>query len=277
MSLFGMKNPFGGLKDVLFGQSGVGPSIKLFNQLSLQQSQMLNNALGLQSLGLNRVGASFDKARTGINQAKGVAQTEAKDMATQAAGAASNSNVSRGITNTSTVPAISRGIGSDLAKHLAWIDANASQALGGLDVAQGQALNQGYQNMGQLFTQFGQNNAALAGPLMAQIAAGQPGILGPLLNAGATGLAAHSDPRLKKDIEFEGMVHTHSGEAIPTYSFAYKDPNLPGRYIGVMSTDVRKLKGVVKKSPSGYDMVDYLKLYELTGFSFKKLQDPVPA
>ena len=42
-----------------------------------------------------------------------------------------------------------------------------------------------------------------------------------------------------------------------------------------MSTDVRKFKGLVKRAKSGYDTVDYLKLYDLTGFSFKKLEEKV--
>ncbi len=267
-------NPIKDVKNTLFGKSGLGPSINLFNRLSLQQQQMLNNAVGLGQLGINKVGASFDKARVGVQQAKGAAKTEARDVATQAAGAASNAAVSRGITNTSTVPAISRGIGSDLAKHIAWIDAKSAEALGGLDVAEGQATSAGYNNLGQLFTQFGQSNAMLASPIMQQLAQGQPGILGPLLNFGGMAAIA-SDPRLKKDVEFEGMVHTHAGDAIPTYSFGYKDPNLPGRYLGVMSTDVKKLPGVVRRAKSGYDTVDYLRLYELTGFQFKKLEDKV--
>lgn len=260
----------GGVGKVLFGQSGVGPSINLFNKLSLQQQQMLNNAVGLGQLGINQIQGGFDKARTAVTQAKGVATTDAKDAATQAYGATANSAVSRGLTNTSTLDAANRGVGSDLAKHIAWIDANAGQQTGALDIGQANAMNQGYQGLGQLYTQFGQNNAALAGPLMAQIGQGQPGILGPLLQTGGM-MAAMSDPRLKKNIEFEGMIHTKDGKSIPTYTFEYKDPNLPGRYHGVMSTDVKMLKGVVKREKTGYDSVDYLKLYDLTGFTFKKL------
>ena len=275
MSNFFAGGALKGLGGLLMGKSGLGPSINLFNTLSLQQQQMLNNAIGLGQLGINKVGASFDKARAGVNQAKGAATTEARDAGVQAAGAASNNAVSRGITNTSTIPAVSRGIGSDLAKHIAWLDSQASSALGGLDVAEGQSLNAGYNNLGQLYTQFGQNNAALASPIMAQLAQGQPGILGPLATFG--GLAMASDPRLKKEIEFEGMAYTHGGVAFPTYSFEYKDPNLPGRYLGVMSTDVKQLPGVVTRAKSGFDTVDYLRLYELTGFQFKKLEERVTA
>jgi hypothetical protein len=295
-----MGNFFSDLGGTLMGQSGIGPSISLFNKLSLQQQQMLNKALGMQQLGINQIQGGFDAARKGVNQAKGAAKTEAKDSGAQAYGAAANSAVSRGLTNTSSLDAVNRGIGSDLAKHMAWIDAQAGQQLGALDVGQAQALNQGYGQMGQLYSQFGQQNAALAGPLMQQLAQGQPGILGPLLGAAGTyfglagmgggagagagwgagagaaagGAAAFSDPRLKKEVEFEGMVHVKvTNEAIPTYSFEYKDPNMPGRYLGVMSTDVEHLPGIVHKGKGGFASVDYLKLYDLTGFSFRKIRE----
>ena len=289
----------GFLGDLLFGKSGIGPSINLFNKLSLQQQQMLNKAVGFQQLGLNQIGGAYGQARAAVQQSKGAAKTEARDAGTQAYGATANSAVSRGLTNTSSLDAANRGIGSDLAKHMAWIDAQAGQALGSLDIAQAGQLNQGYGQMGNLYTMFGQQNAAMAGPLMQQLAQGQPGILGPLLGAAGTyfgmqgmgggggaaaggispgaagamagGMAFPSDPRLKKNISFEGMLEVYeTKEKIPVFSYHYKHPELPDRYLGVMAPDVKHL-GVVSKSPSGYFQVDYKKLEKLTGFRFRKL------
>lgn len=189
-SLTGM-NPlgFGGMKDLLLGTSGVGPSINLFNKLSAQQQQMLNRAVGLQQLGINGLQGGFDKARTAATQAAGAAKQQSRDMATQALGATKNSAIGRGLFNTSTFDAANRGIGSDLMRHLASIDAMTSQQLGALDTAQAGAQAAGYGQMGNLYTQFGQNQAALAGPLFGAIGQGTPGILGPLLGMGGMAIA----------------------------------------------------------------------------------------
>lgn len=174
----------GGLKDLMLGTSGVGPSLALFNKLSAQQQMMLNKAVGYQQLGMNGLATGFNQARTATQQQAGVAKQQSRDIATQALGSAQGSAVSRGLTNTSTFDAANRGIGSDLMRHLASIDAMTSQQLGQIDMSQAVAMAAGYGQMGNLFTQFGQNQNALAAPLFGVMGQGTPGILGPLLQVG---------------------------------------------------------------------------------------------
>lgn len=196
MSLFGglsgaLGNPFGGgLGNLLFGQSGAGPSLALFNKLSMQQQQMLNKAVGFQQLGINGLQGGFDQARTATTQASGVAKQQSRDIATSALGAAQNSAVSRGLGNTSTFDAVNRGIGSDLMRHLAGIDAMTSQQLGGLDIQQAGAKAAAYGQMGNLYSQFGQSQNALGSQLMGIVGQNRPGILGPLLSMAGMAMGA---------------------------------------------------------------------------------------
>jgi hypothetical protein len=81
-----------------------------------------------------------------------------------------------------------------------------------------------------------------------------------------------SDPRLKKNVEFVGMLHVR-GRQIPVFDYNYTLAELPGRYRGVMAPDVEFL-GVVSVSPAGWKQVDYMALWELTGFSFMRLDKP---
>ena len=176
------------LGKLLFGQSGAGPAIGLFNKLSMQQGQMLNRAVGFQQLGLNALQGGFDQARTGIKQSSGAAKQESRDIAAQALGSASNSAVGRGLFNTSTFDAANRGIGSDLMRSLAHIDAMTSQNLGQLQTAQAGSLAAGYGRMGDLFSQFGQSQNQLGSSLLPYVGQGSQGILGPLLNMGGMAL-----------------------------------------------------------------------------------------
>ena len=100
--------------------------------------------------------------------------------------------------------------------------------------------------------------------------AGIASITGATLGATGTVLGGiFSDPRLKKNIDFHGMLHVR-GREVPVYDFNYVWDTLPGRYRGVMAPDVEWL-GVVTVSPSGWKTVDYVKLHDLTGFSFTRL------
>lgn len=181
------------LGHLLFGQSGAGASINLFNKLSMQQQQMLNQAVGFQQLGINQLGGAFDQASKAATQQAGAAKQESRDIATSALGASQNSAIGRGLFNTSTFDAVNRGIGSDLMRHLSMIDAMAGQQQGQIAMARGNALNQAYGQMGGLYSAFGQNQAALAQPLFGVVGQGQPGILGPLIGAAGTyfGLQSH--------------------------------------------------------------------------------------
>lgn len=264
------------LNKLLFGTSGAGPSVNLFNQLSLQQQQMLNQALGLAQVGYGQIAGGFAGARSAAKQAKGEAKADVRSAATQTGAAVTNSAVSRGTSGVSTSEAALRGVGSDLARHLAWIDTRAGDVLGDIDIQEAMAKMQGLNLQGNLFTQFGAQNADLARSLFPVVGQGSPGILGPVL--GAAGMAGgfgklFSDPRLKKNVEFECMIHGPTIGRVPVYSFEYKDPNLPGRFLGVMSSDVRRIPGVVSKNKDGYESVDYLLLHDLTGFSFKRLEE----
>jgi hypothetical protein len=80
---------------------------------------------------------------------------------------------------------------------------------------------------------------------------------------------APSDPRLKKNAIVVGVVKLVDG-AIPVYEYEYKDPQIPGIYRGVMAPDVEHL-GVVHVSKSGFKYVDYMKLEDLTGITFRKV------
>lgn len=265
----------------LFGAKQTGPNfsqaINLFNTLSLQQQQMLNKAVAFNQLGINKLSGAFDRARTGVKQSAGVSKQGVREQSTQALAGAQNSAVSRGLYNTSTFDAASRGIGSDLAKHLAWIDSQESNALGQLDTAQAGAEAAGYGHLGSLFSQFGANQAALAGPLFqGMVGAGakggsKGGGLGDVLGAVGGIASIFSDPRLKKNAVVVGTL----SRGIPIYQYEYTDPSLPGLYEGVMAPDVEHL-GVVSVSPAGYKMVDYEKLRRLTGFEFKKISDQAP-
>jgi len=189
MSLFSSLG-LGSPKDLLLGTSGAGPAINLFNKLSQQQQQMLNRAVGFQQLGMNSLQRGFDSSRTAAKQASGVAKQESRDIATQALVGAQNSAVSRGLFNTSTFDAANRGIGADLMRHLASIDAMTSQQLGGIDAAQAGSMAAGYGQMGNLFSQFGQNQAQMGMGLMGIVGQPTQGILGPLLNMGGMALGA---------------------------------------------------------------------------------------
>lgn len=178
----------GSVGNLLFGQSGAGPAINLFNKLSQQQQQMLNRSVGFQQLGINALQRGYGQARAGVNQASGAAKQESRDIATAALGSAQNSAVSRGLFNTSTYDAVNRGIGSDLMRHLASIDAMTGQQLGALDTAQAGGLAAGYGQMGNLFQQFGAQQTALGGGLMGIVGQPTPGILGPLLQGAGMGL-----------------------------------------------------------------------------------------
>lgn len=153
----------------LFGPKQTGPNfgqaINLFNTLSQQQHQMLNKAVAFNQLGINKIAGGFGTAKTGVKQAAGATRQAARDQAQKSMASAQSSAISRGIYNTSTFDAANRGIGSDLAKHLAWIDAQESGTIGGLETAQAGAEASGYAHIGQLFNQFGANQAAMAGPL----------------------------------------------------------------------------------------------------------------
>lgn len=107
--------------------------------------------------------------------------------------------------------------------------------------------------------------------------AGWMNIAGSLIGAGgqvaaaampAAGMAP-SDPRLKKNAIVVGVVKLVDG-AIPVYEYEYKDPQIPGIYRGVMAPDVEHL-GVVGVSKSGFKYVDYMKLEDLTGITFRKV------
>lgn len=176
----------GFLGNLLFGQSGAGPAINLFNKLSMQQQQMLNKSVGFQQLGINGLQQGFQGARTAATQASGVAKQESRDIATQALGSASNSAVSRGLYNTSTFDAASRGIGADLMRHLASIDAMTSQQLGQIDMSQAGSMAAGYGQMGNLYQQFAQQQNQMGMGLMGIVGQQQQGILGPLLGAAGT-------------------------------------------------------------------------------------------
>lgn len=175
---------FGGLGGLLMGQSGAGPAINLFNKLSLQQQQMMNKSAGFQQLGINALQRGYGQARTAATQAGGQAKQESRDIATQALGGAQNSAVSRGLFNTSTFDAASRGIGSDLMRHLASIDAMTSQQLGNIDMAQAGGLAAGYGQMGSLFGQYAQQQNQMGMGLMGVVGQPTQGILGPLLQMG---------------------------------------------------------------------------------------------
>jgi len=184
VATMGVSGAAKGLGGLLMGQSGAGAQMGLFNKLSAQQQQMLNKAVGFQQLGMNGIQGGFDQARTGVKQASGVAKQQSRDIATSALGATQNSAVGRGLMNTSTFDAANRGIGSDLMRHLASIDAMTSGQLGQLDTQQAGAMAAGYSQLGNLYTQFGQNQNALAQPLMQTLGQGTPGLLGPLLQIG---------------------------------------------------------------------------------------------
>lgn len=180
----------GGLKELMLGP-GLKPSYSLFNKISQQQQFANNKAAGYQTLGLNALARGFGNARTGVKQGSGVAKGEARDVAEQQQGAVQNSLVGRGLYGTNALESASRGIGSDLAKHLAWIDASTSDALGGIDMAEASALNQGYGGLASLATGFGEQQTALGGMLFPTLG-NQQGLLGPLLGVAGKAIGAHS-------------------------------------------------------------------------------------
>lgn len=179
----------GGLQSLLLGP-GLGPTYAHFNKISALQQFQANKANAYQTMGLNALARGFGKAKTAVSQGAGVAKQSVQDVAQKTGAAAQENRIGRGLYGTNALESANRGIGSDLAKHLAWIDAQAGEALGGLETEEASAMAHGYGGLASLAQGFGEQQTALGASLFPYLQ--QQGLLGPLLGIGGQILGAHS-------------------------------------------------------------------------------------
>jgi hypothetical protein len=262
----------GGIKDLLFGTPpNIDALTNLFNQLSQGQQQQYLKAQGFQNLGLQSLMKGYGAASKGIAAGASSSKMDANAVGQQAQAANQQSAINRGVYNTSTFDMGSRGISSDLARHLASIDAATQQAQGALDVSKANAIAGSYAGSAGLASNLSNQQASLFGPMagaygqLLQAQGQNHGLAGGIL--GAVG-GILSDRRLKKNIRHVETVRS----GLHIYEFEYTDSDaLPGRYRGVMADEVEHMKGIVSVSPTGYKMVDYVALSKRTGIRFQKV------
>jgi hypothetical protein len=122
-------------------------------------------AMAFQNAGLQAIKGSYATAKQGVTSGASSAKMELGAQGQQAQAANQQSAMNRGVYNTSTFDMGARGISSDLARHLAMIDASTQQTLGQLDVGQGQATAQGYAGLAGLASNLSNQQTQLAGPM----------------------------------------------------------------------------------------------------------------
>lgn len=260
--------------------AGKGPNLdaatSLYNQLAQSQQQNYIKAQGFQNLGLQALMKGYGTASKGIAAGGASAKTDARAVGDQAQAANQQSAINRGVYNTSTFDMGSRGISSDLARHLAAIDAATQQAQGGLEMQKAGAVANSYAGMAGLASNSSNQQANLFGPMA--------GLYGQMFQAqnkahsdsasglGSTlgeiaGLASlFSDRRLKKNIK-----HVETRDGMRIYEYEYLDAALPGTYRGVMADEVQHMPGIVSEGAGGYLTVDYYALSKRTGVMFSKV------
>lgn len=269
----------GGLLGGLF--AGKGPNLDaatgLYNQLAQNQQQNYIKAQGFQNLGLQALMQGYGTAAKGISAGASSAKMDANAVGQQAQAANQQSAVNRGVYNTSTFDMGSRGISSDLARHLAAIDTATQQAQGQLETQKAGAVANSYAGMAGLASNSSNQQASLFGPMAglygdmfkAQSQAHSASASGFGQTLGAIGGLASlfSDRRLKKNIKH--IETTEDGMRV--YEFEYKDVALPGKYRGVMADEVQHMPGIVSEGAGGFLTVDYYALSKRTGVMFSKV------
>lgn len=167
-------NPLGALGSGLGGllggiAAGPGPNIdaavNLYNQLSAGQQAQYLKAQGFQNLGLQALMRGFGTAQKGIQAGASSSKMDLNAQGQQAQAANQQSAINRGVYNTSTFDMGARGISSDLARHMAAIDAQTQQALGGLETQKAGAIAGSYAGMAGLASNLSNQQAALWGPM----------------------------------------------------------------------------------------------------------------
>lgn len=155
-----------GGKDFLFGPGvNLDPATSLFNQVSQGQAQQNIKAQGFQNLGLQALMQGFDKAGKGIQAGASSAKMDANAAGQQAQAANQQSAINRGVYNTSVYDMGSRGVSSDLARHLASIDAATQQAMGQLETQKAGAIAGSYAGSAGLASNLSAQQTALANPM----------------------------------------------------------------------------------------------------------------
>lgn len=230
------------------------------------------------------ISGSYESARSGALQAKGAARQGAVNEGKQQTGAAQQSMAQRGMFNTTVMDNAKAGISSAVTQNLAQIEAATSQVLGGLDIAEGQAMaNVGQmqmdvaqQNAMDLFSLvsgvsgFGPHNRSLFTPGSAwgmaednspggfeKVMAGLTSLGGLGMGLGAMGI---SDRRLKKNVKilFEGKPNVVQWEWNDDAKRLF---NLEGTQIGYIAQDVQEyFPDAVSVGEDGYLRIDYSKV-----------------
>lgn len=136
----------------------------LLGQATEEQRRAAAQAMMYQQKGLAGIGPAYADARSRVTVGRGASMDAASDRAAQSGADAQQSLTARGLYNTTVLDNARVGISGQLSRDMAEIDAQHQQILGGLDIGEAQAMQQGY--------------SALAGTSLA----GASGIAGGLSN-----------------------------------------------------------------------------------------------